>query len=205
MAVRTSPEAVRLAAELAKRMGEGSFTARELAAELVGDDHPLELISAFDAALSRAASADEPDELDEALWGPPPAGHDLAEARRVAQRAQRQALRAVLADALSRGEAAALLGISPQAVSKRHASGSLVALARGRELQFPAWQFQDGAALPGLADVIAAYPGSALALSTWATSEHADLDGRTPAQELPRRGGPERVLDAIDSSSPAGW
>ena len=98
-----------------------------------------------------------------------------------------------------------MLGISPQAVSKRHATGALVALPRGRELYFPAWQFADGAAVPGLADVIAAYPGSPLALSTWATAPNPDLDRATPAQMLTRRGGVERVLEALESISSAAW
>jgi hypothetical protein len=202
-AVRT-PEVDRLAAELTKRMGDKPFTARELAAELVSADSPAELIGAFDEALARAATLEE-QALDAELWGPAPSGAELADARRVAQRAQREALTGVLAASLSRQEAAALLGISPQAVSKRHAAGALTALSRGRELYFPAWQFADGAAVPGLADVIAAYPGSPLALSTWAQAPNADLDRATPAQALNRRGGVERVLEAIESISPSAW
>jgi hypothetical protein len=202
-AVRT-PEADRLAAELTKRMGDRAFTARELAAELVAADSPASLIEAFDDALARAATV-EAQPPDERLWGAAPSAEELAQARRVAQRAQHEALSGVLAEALSRQEAATLLGISPQAVSKRHAAGALVALARGRELQFPAWQFADGAALPGLADVISAFPGSPLTLSVWAKTPNPDLERATPAQMLSRRGGVERVLEAIESISPAAW
>lgn len=204
MAAIRTPEADRLAAELAKRMGDRAFTARELAEELVAADSPAELIGAFDDALARAATVDE-QPLDAALWGEAPSPAALADARRLAQRAQREALTGVLADALSRQEAATLLGISPQAVSKRHAAGALVALSRGRELHFPAWQFADGAAVPGLADVIAAYPGSPLALSLWAQAPNPDLERVPPAQVLSRRGGVERVLEAIESISPAAW
>jgi len=204
MAAIRTPEADRLAAELAKRLGDKPLTAREVAAQLVATDSPAELLEALDDALARAAAVEE-QPLDEALWGPPPGTQELAQARRVKQHAQDEALSGVLADALSRAQAASLLGISPQAVSKRHAAGALVALSRGRELYFPAWQFADGAALPGLTDVIAAYPGSPLALSTWAVTANTDLDRATPAHMLARRGGVERVLEAIEAISAAAW
>jgi hypothetical protein len=205
MAVAATPESRRLAAELVKHLGKESFTAGELAAELVAVDRPVELITALEDALSSAAAADEPDELDPGLWGPAPTDEELAQARKVAQAAQREALQAALAGALSRQEAAELLGISPQAVSKRHAAGGLVAIARGREQYFPAWQFHEGAVLPGLAAVIRGYPGSALSLSSWATTENTDLDGLTPERMLTRAGGRERVLAAIDSLSADAW
>jgi hypothetical protein len=199
------PEVHRLEAELAKRMGKRAYTAKELAAELVADEAPADLISALDDALAWVAAEDESDDLDATLWGPEPTAEQLARARRVAQRAQQDELAIVLADALTREQVARLLGVSAQAVSKRHAAGTLSALARGRELRFPAWQFHEGAALPGLAELLAAYPGGALALSTWASTPNPDLDGLTPAQALARRDGVERVLAAIESISAAAW
>ena len=205
MSTATSQEAVRLAAELKKRLGDGPLTARELAERLVATDNPAALIAAFDDALARAAAAN-PRRCGRARRSrPPPDDARLAEARRVAQRAQQEALSAVMADALTRQEAAELLGISPQAVSKRHAAGALVALTRGRELHFPAWQFHEGATLPRLAGVIAAYPGGALSLSTWAVTPTADLDALAPAHALARRGGPQRVLAVIDAIGTAAW
>ena len=205
MATAISPQAERLAAALSKWLGDGPFTARELAAELLSTESAVELIGAFDDALSTAAAADETDELDDTLWGSPPTDEQLTEARRIASRARDDALRSVLADARTRQQAAELLGISAQAVSKRHAAGMLVALSRGRELRFPSWQFYEGSTLPGLADVIAAYPGGALALSMWATTANADLDRLAPAQALARRGGAERVLAALEALSPDAW
>ena len=76
---------------------------------------------------------------------------------------------------------------------------------RGREWRFTAWQFQDGRTLPGLADVVAAYPGGTLSLCTWAITPHADLDRRTPAEALARRGGPERVLATLEAIGPDAW
>jgi hypothetical protein len=52
----------------------------------------------------------------------------------------------------------------------------------------------DDGTLPGLRDVIAAWPGSTLALTLWATTPAADLDGQTPAQALAA----QRVDDVIE-------
>ncbi len=201
MATAISPKAERLAAALEERLGDKPLTARELAAELVSSEASVELLGALDEALTYGAEV----EPDVALWGPEPTAAELAEARRVAARSRREALQGALADALTRGQVAELLGISPQAVSKRHAAGALVALPRGREWRFPAWQFQDGGTLPGLADVVAAYPGGALSLCTWAITPNADLDRRTPAEALARRGGRERVLATLEAIGPDAW
>jgi hypothetical protein len=201
MATAISPKAERLAAALEERLGDKPLTARELAAELVSSEASVELLGALDEALTYGAEV----EPDVALWGPAPTAAELAQARRVAARSRREALQGALADALTRGQVAELLGISPQAVSKRHSAGALVALPRGREWRFPAWQFQDGGTLPGLADVVAAYPGGTLSLCTWATTPNADLDRRTPAEALARRGGRERVLATLEAIGPDAW
>jgi Protein of unknown function (DUF2384) len=205
MATIVTPEAERLAEELVKRLGDGPLTARELAAELVADDTPVELIGAFDDALSRTAGAGESDQLDARLWGPSPTAEQLVEARRAARGVLGEALERALSGALTREEAARQLGVTPQAVSKRSVSGGLVALRRGRVKWFPAWQFYEDGALPGLEKVIAAFPGSALSLTSWATSPSPDLDNATPAQTLGRRGGLARVLDAVAAMTPAAW
>ncbi len=59
---------------------------------------------------------------------------------------------------LNTARVAELLGISPQAVVKRARNGSLLALedASGH-LQFPALQFTDAGAIPGLKEVLAAF------------------------------------------------
>jgi hypothetical protein len=205
MPVATSPESERLAEALTKRFGDEPITARALAAELVADESPTDLIGAFDDALSRAAAAGETEELDESLWGPAPTDRELAGARQVAHDVLDESMRAALAGALTREQAARRLGISPQAVSKRLAARSVVALSRGRAKRLPAWQFHEDGVLPGLAEVIAAYPGSALSLTTWATSPSPDLDGATPAQALARRDGVQEVLDAVRALTAAAW
>jgi hypothetical protein len=205
MATTAGHEAERLAEELVRRFGDEPIAARDLAAELVSEDSPLALIGALDDALSRAAAADERDELDDALWGPAPTDQQLAEARQIARSGLDEALERALADALTRDQAARRLGISPQAVSKRLAAGGLVALSRGRSKRLPAWQFHEDDVLPGLPDVIAAYPGSALSLTTWATSPSADLDDVMPAQALTRRDGVPRVLAAVQALTASAW
>ncbi len=51
MGATTTPEAMRLADELVKHLGEGPLTARDLAAELAAPGAPSTLIAAFDAVL----------------------------------------------------------------------------------------------------------------------------------------------------------
>lgn len=205
MASIVTPEAERLAEELVKRLGEGPLTPRELAAELAAAEASAALIGAFDAALSRTAAAEETDQLDEALWGASPTDQELAHARRASNVTLEGAMRDALSGALTREQAAQRLGITPQAVSKRVASGGLLALRRGRVSRLPAWQFYEEGVLPGLKQVIAAYPGGALSLTSWATSPSPDLDGAPAAQVLARRGGPTRVLDALQALTPAAW
>jgi hypothetical protein len=205
MASTVTPEAECLADELIKRLGDGPLTPRELAAELAAQEAPATLIGAFDAALSRSAATDETDQLDEALWGSPPTDEELALARRVNYTTFADAMHDALSDALSRDQAAERLGITPQAVSKRVASGGLLAIRRGRLNRLPAWQFYEDTVLPGLKQVISTYPGGALSLTIWATSPSPDLDGATPAQRLARRGGLSSVLDAVQALTPAAW
>ncbi len=194
-----------MAEELVKRLGERPLRARELASELAAVDASPELIGAFDAALSRVAARKERDSLDEAVWGAEPTDGQLAEAHRASYGTLEDAMGEALAGALTREQAAHRLGITPQAVSKRIASGALVALRRGRVSRLPAWQFYEDRVLPDLNELIAAYPGGALALTHWANSPLPDLEGLTPAQALTRRGGAARVVEAARSLTPAAW
>jgi hypothetical protein len=205
MASTATPEAELLAEELVKQLGEGPLTARELAAELARQEASPTLIGAFDAALSRSAAADEINQLDEGLWGSAPSDKELAAARGASYIALAGAMRGAVEDALTREQAAERLGITPQAVSKRIASGGLVALRRGRLNWLPAWQFYEDSVLPGLKQLISTYPGGALSLTTWATSPSPDLDGATPAQVLARRDGLSRVLEVARALTSAAW
>jgi hypothetical protein len=205
VAPTATPEAECLADELVKRLGEGPLSPRDLAAELAALEAPTTLIGALEAALSRAAATDEIDQLDEGVWGPSPTDRELGDARGASHMALERAVHDALSGALTREQAAQRLGITPQAVSKRVASGGLLALRRGRVSRLPAWQFYEEGVLPGLKQVIAAYPGGALSLTSWATSPSPDLDGVTPAQALARRDGLQSVLDAVQALTPAAW
>lgn len=165
---------------------------------------PATLVRLRDAA---AAAIDEAqtDGFDLASLGAAPTPAEVKAATLVGEGARREAMARVLADALTRDEAADRLGVTPQAISERLKAGKITAIRRGREWRFPAWQFDDDAVLPGLANVIGAWPGTALALSAWATRPSVDLDGRAPAQELGRRGGDARVLELLDAVSIAAW
>jgi hypothetical protein len=195
--------AARLADALIECFGEAPLTARDLAAAVTAVDRPHALIRALQEALGRAA--DENEDLDCTLWGPTPTAEQLASARKESQAAVEEAMSAALSGALTRAQAGRRLGISPQAVSKRLLAGKLVALRHGREKRLPIWQFHEDGVLPGLPELIAAWPGTALALTMWATSPSADLRGQEPARALARRGGVKRVLAAVQALTASAW
>ncbi len=194
----------------------GAITVPELAEELGPVDVDIDLLAAFRDALDDliarnrelpdgSAGEERAEGAGESPWGPSPSAERVAGARDEGDRARRQALDVVLSTALTRDEVADRLGISPQAVSERLKARTLTAVRRGREWRFPSWQLGDDAALPGLRSLIAAWPGSALALSTWAVTPGPDLEGRTPAQELGRAEGTTAVLELVEAIRAAGW
>lgn len=182
------------------------ITVAELAAELKLD-LDLDTLTKLREAVAAAIADAQPQrhDLDPDLWGEAPSAQQLAAAGEVGEQARRAAMADVLADALTREQAADRLGITAQAVSDQLKSEKLLALRRGREWRFPRWQFGDDGALPGLPALIAAWPGTSLALSVWAIKASPDLVGRTPAQELVRRGGMQRVLDLLEAISASAW
>jgi len=198
-----------LAQEVADALkAEPAITVCKLAAgfELAGLD-ARDLVTELRAAgLVERDGRDSLEDVDPSLWGDDaPAGEELHADTRRTQAAREEALRSVLRGAPTREQAAGRLGITPQAVSERRKTGRLIALRRGREWRFPAWQFGDGDALPGLERLAGAYPGTPLNLSVWAVRPSPDLGGRTPAQELARRGGVDRVLELVGAIRAAAW
>jgi hypothetical protein len=158
-----------LIGELAERLGEESMAVLE------------ELRGALDESVGPVRR------LDPAGWGGAPDAHEVraAAAANAVRLARERA--GVAADALSREDVAELLGVSSQAVSNRIRQDRLVALRAGRRWLLPAWQFDPESVdpmLPGIADLLGAWPGSPVALSRWATTPSRDLDGRTPAAAL---------------------
>ena len=185
------------------------ITVRELADELAGLHQP-DTIRVLHEALELVVGDDRRERDDQRnemppSWGPLPSSTEISAAQNAGDRMRAAALDSALAGALTREDAAARLGVSPQAVSDRLKAGKLIGLRRGREWRFPVWQFGDDSTLPGLDRLIASWPGTPLSLSVWANKPSADLAGRSPAQELVRRGGPGRVLDVVDSIASAAW
>lgn len=206
--MRPSTDAVkqRLVDELAEHLGDAPVTPRQLTDELFDRPAPPGLIAALADALERLRDNADGGDLYESAWGPEPGGGETAAARLSGEAAVGESLEQALRGALTRDEAAERLGITPQAVSKRRAARRLIALRRGREWRFPDWQFHEDSLVPGLPYLIAAYPGTPLALTTWATTANADLDGHTPAEALLTARGVEWVLsDAVRPLTPAAW
>jgi hypothetical protein len=201
----TASKTAWLAGEIAARVGEGPFTADQAARRLLELEDPDGLIRVLSEALIADSKDVKLDELDESPWGPAPTDSQLASARESGRTAVGEALSAALEGALTRAQAGQRLDISPQAVSKRVAAGSLLALRRGREKRLPSWQFHEDGVLPGLGEVIDAWPGTPLSLSRWMTLPAVDLGGRTPAIALRRRGGVRRVLDAMEPLTSKAW
>jgi hypothetical protein len=186
------------------------ITTREIANELSDIDEASVILDALieaDLVVSVSArGAGQPErEPLAAAWGSEPSDEELADARCVGEGAEQAALDDALDGALTREMAANRIGVTPQAVSERRKAGKLVGLRRGREWRFPAWQFADDGTLPALDELIDAWPGTPLALSTWAVTPSPDLDGRTPAQALAVRGGVERVLDLARALAASAW
>ncbi|HEY6689357.1 MAG TPA: hypothetical protein VI094_24480 [Propionibacteriaceae bacterium] len=182
------------------------ITVRELANELGMDDASDALVK-LRYGLEQVNIDVQPEPSDElnSVWGPAPSAADVAGAGWFGSLTARSALDAALRGALTRDQAAERIGVTPQAVSERLKGGKVTALRRGREWRFPGWQFADDGTLPELPKLIAAWPSTPLALSAWATTPSADLDGRTPAAELSRRGGTGRVLELAHAVRAAGW
>ena len=82
-----------------------------------------------------------------------------------------------------------LFNCSKQAVNDRVRRGTLLALrTEGGEIVYPVFQFgTDGQPLPGIAQVIAALRDvvqTPYTIATWLASPEAELEGRTPIEEL---------------------
>ncbi len=121
-------------------------------------------------------------------------------------------LRAVMSDAqpdeestrlLSTQEVAALLGQSKPSVTRARERGDLFAVDSGGRLWFPAWQFADGQATPGLRDALATLPsgwGLRRPARFMATDDEA-LGGLSPLTWLRQRSAPDRVAELMAAES----
>jgi hypothetical protein len=57
----------------------------------------------------------------------------------------------------ARAEVAELLGVTPAAVDKQRQRGQILGVSYGNKIRFPAAQFADGAVVPGLKPILAAF------------------------------------------------
>ena len=103
-------------------------------------------------------------------------------------------LRKAAEPVLETGEVCALLGVSRETIRKKVDRKQLLALPKGGDRVFPAFQFKDGDVLPGLAEVLAALPADSpfVALS-FLLSKSPDFSGK-PAYELLQCGDWEPVV-----------
>lgn len=182
-------EGVTATAERPSHLVQSSFVARALTAlaRLVADVDPDLLSDAARADSDYAVllrALERPEALAELRAQDP-----LAPARLRGLREKEWVLQAeggtVVAD-----EAAALLGISRQAVDKRRKSGALIGLTLGRRgYAYPTWQFgrEGEGTLSGLSDVLSDLRGhghSPWAQAVFMLSANTRLDGDTALNAL---------------------
>ncbi|WP_234420116.1 helix-turn-helix domain-containing protein [Rhodococcus ruber] len=150
---------------------------------------------------------DEGEGLDAGLWGRGPSPAERRHAALENLRRQYRARRAVVAESLTRPEAAELLEVSEQAVLDRLKAGDLIGVKKGREWRLPSWQFDadtEQGFVPGLARVSRVFPGGAVSLTEWALNVNPDLDGATPAEAL-AAGRIDDVVRAAEAGTAAAW
>lgn len=173
-----------------------------LVAERVRDvvaEWPAEELAHLLEALADPAVADSTAVRSE-LFGQPPSQADVVVATlRNTERLWER--RGRLAEtALTRAQAAARLGVSPNQITNLISGGHLVAFDHAGARLLPAWQFHADASsgrLDGIREVAAVFPGRVVSLSAWATTRNAALGGRSPAQAL-LDGDVDRVVAVVE-------
>lgn len=104
------------------------------------------------------------------------------------------ALRKAAEPVLESGQVCALLGVSRETVRKKINRKQLLALPKGGDRVFPAFQFKDGDALPGLAKVLAALDSdSPFVTLSFLLGKNSQFHGKS-ACELLQAGEVEPVL-----------
>lgn len=85
---------------------------------------------------------------------------------------------------LSVNEVATLLGVSRQAVDKRRREGKLIALPKGADFVYPAAQFDDGAVVAGLPQLLAQLESASWVALQFLMAASKQLNGRSPLHVL---------------------
>ena len=142
-----------------------------------------------------------------AVWGRAPSRttRELAESANLKKAFLTR--QSVLQASVSRGQAAALLGLSEQAVTKHLDQGRIVGIKDKGRWAIPAWQLdadtRDGY-LDGIDRLARVFPGGPVALTRWVTRPAADFDGRTP-RDLLARNLVDEVVRAAQALTAKGW
>lgn len=174
--------------------------------------HPADAVAAIlrrsdpgiaNAVLRALSESSARDDLDDSIWGPAPSAEAYLEAcvrnqARVAQNRQQ-----VLKSSITRGEAAQLLGVSPQQISRLVDAGDLVVLGEGRELRLPIWQFNPDSRrgrLEGVNELQAVFPGGPVTLTQWIAAPNPALGGNPPVAEM-AIGNLQQVLAAAEAAA----
>ena len=168
------------------------------------------ILAAFDevgASTSEALTAGERDfllehtDLTEEELTP----QKYAEDRRLVARARLRAERRVRADALSTADVAKLLERPTPSIRRSKIAGDLYALpsGSGRAMKFPLWQFVDGAVVPGLRDIIPAFPRHMhpQSIEQFMTQPLEELSNRSPVEWLASGGDTDVVAALVDELS----
>jgi hypothetical protein len=126
------------------------------------------------------------------------ASADAAEKRlheaRLRGLARAAALRKAAEPVLETGEVCALLGVSRETIRKKVDRKQMLALPKGGDRVFPAFQFKEGEVVPGLAEVLAALDtDSPFVALSFLLSKSPEFGGKS-ALELLRAGKLEPVL-----------
>lgn len=161
-------------------------------------DDDAAAIEAAVVAASAAASRRRPSALPAAIRTHRP--ERVALARRRTLEAYLEARAELVDGSLSTAEVARRLGVSAAAVTKRRAARRLVAFRHRGDWRYPAWQFDDGAVLPGVAEAWQAMVPTFGAADDirpvrWFVLPSQQLAGRTPVDAL-RAGDGAAVVDA---------
>ena len=106
-----------------------------------------------------------------------------------------------LRESIPMDEYALLTGHSREDLMAAARSGRIASIRLRKRRFFPRWQFtEDLQVRPGVAELIAAFPGGASALTTWMTEPNQVLGDRTPAEVFASGvEGQEQVLSIVST------
>lgn len=205
VASTASPVALRRRATAVVPSSSSELTSTEHVVREVLSDVSAEARSTFVHAVGGSDPVDNG--LDEALWGPAPSRSETRTAAVLNLQREFESRRRLLADSITRAQAAQLLSVSEQAISALISSGNLLAMKEGREHRLPVWQFSPDTLrgfLPGLGALAAVFPGGPTSMSEWAMRPNVELGGTTPAAAL-AEGRVDQVVEIARSSTATAW